>query len=307
MLSHTKSSYGSVHAGTKKHNKTSSRLGAIVGAALILVVSCFGVAALASAGGVPRETIILDRVDAAASTTAPLSIIACDPATVDLSDFEVWRREEGYWWGNYTFLGADGDPYTSPAWPYEYQPYWGFIHLELVGNSLKQRNVFVYPPRKDCSADDSVVGAGTCGVNGNERVFKADQNASDCDGNLAGPYETPFGTVDTTTTVLGNDSVVYRVTLPAAFGGGLNQNQLTTLPGNGVRVRTAQGFTFGDEQPDFASFYREYKLGSRDEWLAKLAQIRAANNILESDECVWVAGEPPESGVTCEEHFGFPV
>ena len=78
-------------------------------------------------------------------------------------------------------------------------------------------------------------------------------------------------------------------------------------PGNGVRVRTAQGFTFGDEQPDFASFYREYKLGSRDEWLAKLAQIRAANNILESDECVWVAGEPPESGVTCEEHFGFPV
>ena len=110
---------------------------------------------MASAGGVPRETITLDRVDATASTTAPLSIIACDPATVDLSDFEVWRREEGYWWGNYTFLGADGDPYTSPAWPYEYQPYWGFIHLELVGNSLKQRNVFVYASPRGFSADGS--------------------------------------------------------------------------------------------------------------------------------------------------------
>ena len=30
---------------------------------------------------------------------------------IDLMDFEAWKREEGYWIGEYTFLGADGDPY----------------------------------------------------------------------------------------------------------------------------------------------------------------------------------------------------
>jgi len=120
------------------------------------------------------------------------------------------------------------------------------------------------------------VGAGACGENGNERIFSADQSASDCDGNLAGPYVTFGLTVDTTTTVLGDDTVVYSVKLPAHLGAGFNQNQLTTLPGNGVRVRTAQGFSFGAELPDYASFYREYKLANRTEWLAKLAEVRAA-------------------------------
>ena len=143
------------------------------------------------------------------------------------------------------------------------------------------------------------------GVNGNERIFSADQSASDCDGNLAGPYVTFGLTVDTTTTVLGDDTVVYSVKLPAHLGAGFNQNQLTTLPGNGVRVRTAQGFSFGAELPDYASFYREYKLANRTEWLAKLAEVRAANGILDSDHCAWVSGSPPESGTTCAEHFGF--
>ena len=80
--------------------------------------------------------------------------------------------------------------------------------------------------------------------------------------------------------------------------------ELTTLPGNGVRVRTAQGFSFGAEQPSYASFYRETKV-TKDEWLAKLKAVRAANNILASDECAWVTGGA--SGTTCSEHFGFDV
>ena len=75
-------------------------------------------------------------------------------------------------------------------------------------------------------------------------------------------------------------------------------------PGNGVRVRTVQRF-FSDGQPSYASFYREYKLANRTEWLAKLAEVRAANGILDSDHCAWVSGSPPESGTTCAEHFGF--
>ena len=230
---------------------------------------------------------------------------ACDVDAVELADFEVWRREEGYWWGEYTFLGAEGDPYASASWNYGYDHYWGFIHLELAGNSLRQRNVFVYPPSAKCDEDPSVSGAGECGVNGNERIFSADQSASDCDGNLAGPYVTFGLTVDTTTTVLGDDTVVYSVKLPGDSGGAFKQNKLTTLPGNGVRVCTAQGFSFGAEQPEYASYYREYKLANRTEWLAKLAEVRAANGILDSDHCAWVSGSPPESGTTCAEHFGF--
>lgn len=233
----------------------------------------------------------------------------CDASTTNLRDFEVWRREEGFWFGEYTFLGADGDPFKSPSWNYPYAHYYGFIHLELDGPRLKQRNVFIYPPQTAdvCETDDSVVGEGTCGANGNEKIFSADQEASDCNGNLAGPYTMGAFTLETTTTIMGDDTVVYAVKLPEQFGGKFNQNQLTTLPGNGVRVRTAQGFDF-DEQPSFASFYREVKMDKAD-WLAKLAEVRAGVNVLASDECAWVtgAGTTDPSGVTCEEHFGFAV
>ena len=171
----------------------------------------------------------------------------CDPSEENLADYEVWKREEGYWYGEYTFLGAEGDPYVSSSWNYPYDHYFGFIHIELDGNALKQRNVFIYPPQttEKCDTDDSTEGDGVCGINGNEKVFGADQEASDCEGNLAGPYTQGGFTLDTTTTVLGDDTVIYSVKIPDSMGGGINQNQLTTLPGNGVRVRTAQGFSFG--------------------------------------------------------------
>ncbi|KAJ1456004.1 hypothetical protein M885DRAFT_587323 [Pelagophyceae sp. CCMP2097] len=232
---------------------------------------------------------------------------ACDPTSVDLSSFEVWRREAGYWFGEYTFLGADGAAYESESWNYPYAKYFGFIHIELEGNALKQRNVFVYPPQtaEACASDASATGAGACGLNGNEKIFAADQKASDCGGNLAGPYESGGVVLDTTTTVLGEDTVVYAVKLPADFGSGFIQNQLTTLPGNGVRVRTAQGFAFGSEKPDSCSFYRETKLAGRAEWLAKLAEVRATNAVRTEDECAWVSGGASE--MTCEDHFGFAL
>ena len=104
----------------------------------------------------------------------------CDPAKENLADYEVWKREEGYWYGEYTFLGAEGDPYISSSWNYPYDHYYGFIHIELNGNALKQRNVFIYPPQtaEKCEADDTTEGEGICGVNGNEKIFGADQSAS---------------------------------------------------------------------------------------------------------------------------------
>ena len=58
------------------------------------------------------------------------------------------------------------------------------------------------------------------------------------------------------------------------------------------------------EQPSYASFYRETKI-TKDEWLAKLKEVRAANKILASDECAWITGGA--SGTTCSEHFGFDM
>lgn len=238
-------------------------------------------------------------------TTKP---VVCNISTVNLSNFEVWKREEGYWYGEYTFLGKDGDPYVSSGWNYNYAHYYGFIHLQLNGNSLKQRNVFIYPPQSNqtCSNSNNLTkGRGDCGINGNEKIFAADQQASDCNGNLAGPY--PYGayTLDTYTQTLKDDTVIYTVKLPANFGGGFNQNQLTSLPGNGIRVRTAQGFDFAGK-PSYASFYREYKEASRESWIKKLKDIRAKTNILPLDECGFTSSNTP-SGTNCTNHFGFTV
>ena len=39
----------------------------------------------------------------------------------------------------------------------------------------------------------------------------------------------------------------------------------------------------------------------------KLYEVRPYKGVLESDECAWVSGSPPESGTTCADHIGFDV
>lgn len=55
------------------------------------------------------------------------------------------------------------------------------------------------------------------------------------------------------------------------------------MPGYGVRIRTTQGFSFGAEQPDPASLYREYKFDDQAEWLGKLDDARAVYNVRSED------------------------
>ena len=57
----------------------------------------------------------------------------CDPAKIELSDYEQWRAEAGYWIGEYTFLQGDGTLNVSGKWPYPYQSYKGFITGEISG------------------------------------------------------------------------------------------------------------------------------------------------------------------------------
>ena len=213
---------------------------------------------------------------------------------------------------------------------FDYRKYYGFINLQVKGNQLKQRNIFIRPPldiesmdlNKDStvsideldkfgftSSRDYVINTTTKmatpvkkseddNINefdytkGTERTFTADQTADDNSGNLSGLY---FG-LPTKTTIIGNNTVLYQV---IGSNGELIQNQLTTLPNNNTRVRTAQGFgltpTFGsDGKTTYASYYRETKFeddldnkgnvikSAKDKFLEKFYELRELNKV--SDE-----------------------
>lgn len=250
----------------------------------------------------------------------------CDPSEVELSDYEQWRDEEGYWVGEYTFYGPDGKPNVSSNWNYPYDNYKGFITGKVEGNAYRQRNVFLYPPQttETCSTvSDGVVGDGECGVNGNTKVFFADQNATTCSTNveLGGDISGPFGAFfDTTTELVGRENaLLYQVWLKKEVFGLpedlIYQSQLTTITANGNRrTRTAQGFDVFDPtnigNPTYASFYREKKV-TKDEFYAELRATLTEYNILESDTCAWQngpTGAPEASPYTpgfdsCEEHL----
>lgn len=51
----------------------------------------------------------------------------------DLDNFPQWREEVGYWIGEYSFYGGDGEPYTSSSWNYPYGQYKGFITGDISG------------------------------------------------------------------------------------------------------------------------------------------------------------------------------
>lgn len=106
-----------------------------------------------------------------------------------------------------------------------------------------------------------VVGEGTCGVNGNSRIFYADQVAGpeSKHGSIDGTYGSIF---NTKTELIGNDNaLLYQVTFQE--DGRLYQSQLTTLTtetnGTHRRTRNAQSFDFNGV-PSGCSFYREYKV-----------------------------------------------
>jgi hypothetical protein len=122
----------------------------------------------------------------------------------------------------------------------------------------------LYPPQKQeiCDSygenDLKVVGNGTCGINGNTKIFFADQNATTCDnGNIEGLYA---GLYPTTTQLIGTNALLYQV----LFNGALIQSQLTTITsdtsGQTYRTRTAQGFNFMTQLSNSCSYYRERKV-----------------------------------------------
>lgn len=131
-----------------------------------------------------------------------------------------------------------------------------------------------------------------CGVNGNTKIFEADQSATTCSNNpaLGGDISGPFqGIFDTYTELIGdleNNALLYQVYL---FGQ-LFQSQLTTLTvdaetGQTRRTRSAQGFANG--LPIYLSFYRERKVNETT-FYNEMQDTIDEYNILESDTCTWV-------------------
>ena len=110
-------------------------------------------------------------------------------------------------------------------------------------------------------------------------------------------------TVHATTSLIGDDSVLYQVRLHE--DGPLLQNQLTSLPGDGTKVRTTQGFDVftSDDTPSlsYAGYYRERKV-SREEFYTVLADTRKEFDIRREDYCGYSGTNAP-SGITCAQHF----
>ena len=101
------------------------------------------------------------------------------------------------------------------------------------------------------------------------------------------------------TSLIGDDSVLYQVRLHE--DGPLLQNQLTSLPGDGTKVRTTQGFDVftSDDTPSlsYAGYYRERKV-SREEFYTVLADTRKEFDIRREDYCGYSGTNAP-SGITC--------
>jgi hypothetical protein len=161
-------------------------------------------------------------------------------------------------------------------------------HFTVLRNAYRQRNVFFYPPQKqsvcDSYAQDAikVIGKGTCGANGNTKIFFADQNATTCDnGNIEGLYG---GLYPTTTQLIGTNALLYQVFYNTA----LIQSQLTTITadstGQTYRTRTAQGFNFMTQVSNSCSYYRERKV-TKEVFYKEFNEVAESYNVLVEDMC----------------------
>lgn len=234
----------------------------------------------------------------------------CDPTTVNLRDSPQWDNLVGYWAGNIIFLNGQGTVFESGSWNYPYV-YKGFSVDNVVGNKIRRRTVFMWPPQdiSKCPFPNSTgtrsgsrpLGTGICGVNGNTKAIGADQTATYCNtnlvlkGNLQGAVP-PF--LYSYSQLTGqNDTILTHLSLPKSAGFFQQERLLdaetTTLyknPNTGkfIRVRSTQlfdGFANPGE-PIGITFFRERKYDPAEFWTIFNNTI-TQYNIQDSDLCAW--------------------
>lgn len=119
-------------------------------------------------------------------------------------------------------------------------------------------------------------------MNGNTKLFEADQSSATCDGgNIEGLYA---GMFPTKTTLLGDNALLYQVW----YNDAVVQSQLTTFTkspsGQMYRTRSAQGFDPMTQKSNSMSYYRERKV-SKDEFYQEFNNATKAYNIRMEDLC----------------------
>jgi hypothetical protein len=185
---------------------------------LMATTVLFALSTAALAIALPLE-ILKNNNTADKDTEVASDTEECNASSVDLSSYPQWQHEEGYWVGEYSFYGSDGDPNESPSWNYRYDHYKGFITGNVQSNKYRQRNVFMYPAQviSTCAGNNATQGNGTCGINGNMKLYAADQSKTTCNDNpsTGGDIEGPYGSLSYTTTELigRNNSLLYQVWL----------------------------------------------------------------------------------------------
>ena len=143
---------------------------------------------------------------------------------------------------------------------------------------------------------NKVVGEGVCGVNGNTKIFSADQQATTCsDESEKGFIDGIFKGLPTKTQLIGqSNALLYQVFFPVEGEERLLQSQLTTITENSgtgqiFRTRTAQGFEFLGFQNELGSststsYYREKKVNEA-EFMDEFKKAIDEYNILSEDLC----------------------
>lgn len=246
------------------------------------------------------QAAVSDFQGSASNSSAPTTLgsaasnSSCDTSCVvdevRLDEYEQWKDEDGYWLGEYTFMGEDGEAlYDAAYWNYPYDHYKGFIVGSVSGGSYSQRNVFLYPPQTAvrCAEDDRTMFPGDlCGVNGALKKFEADQTTTVCDSRRPGAIAGPYQGKDSTTELVGKgNALLYQVFDNIDGVKTLEHSQLTTITtltdGSVHRTRTAQLFKPKSGgvsgAPYRASFYRERKVSESEFFAALDAQIAAYN------------------------------
>ena len=236
------------------------------------------------------------------NTPSSAPSVTCDPSKVVLADYPQWQDEEGYWVGELSLYKSDGLPFESSSWEYNYQTYKGFITGHSACNKYRRRNLFLYKALNET-------------LDGSSKIFFADQEATaTCDGNIEGPYVTPYGTFESKTTLVGRDnSVLYQVfqpevEVPGAYAceESITQSQLTTFntrsDGTKQRTRTAQGFNgncdfYGPNagKQSYASFYRETKV-TKERFYEELNETVMEYNIPQRNLGAFLSDGTPSNG-----------
>lgn len=233
----------------------------------------------------------------------------CDPAAVDLLDFEYYQNDAGYWCGDATLLNRDAMPIQSEIFPYSYANYKIFWVNDIQGSEIETRTLALYPPLSPARCEEladagiaNALGSGVCAENGAGKIYVGAQAASDCEGTLKGVF--PVGSIPlfSESTLLTSRIQTYRQEF--VEGGVLLLDGITTVQNASL---VTNGQLWDPREPPgldqlYGSYFTRMRKCTRVEFLAEIALSSIAYNVPQGETCGIDSANMP-SGTTCAEFF----